>query len=171
MSRSFFPMMSTAGSCSNARPPNGKLSVTARRRGGPVGGLGDVVMVPPVRDARARGVLHAVRPFSHFDADGVVWADCSHAHVDAVIWCTGFRPALGHLDALQVRDADGLVRTDGTRARDEPRLWVVGYGEWCGAASATLIGVMRSARDTAYLRPNQEPDASAPRSISGGGVH
>ncbi len=23
------------------------------------------------------------------------------------------------------------------------------YGEWCGAASATLIGVMRGARDTA----------------------
>ncbi len=136
--------------------------------GVPVGGLGDVVMVSPVRDARARGVLHAVRPFSHFDADGVVWADGSHAHVDAVIWCTGFHPALGHLDALQIRDADGLVSTDGTRAKDEPRLWLVGYGEWCGAASATLIGVMRSARDTAreianYLRPIQEQDAAAPR--------
>ncbi|HDR9178772.1 pyridine nucleotide-disulfide oxidoreductase [Burkholderia vietnamiensis] len=143
--------------------------------GVPVGGLGDVVMVPPVRDARTRGVLHTVRPFSHFDADGVVWADGSRSHVDAVIWCTGFRPSLGHLDALQIRDADGLVRTDGTRAKDEPRLWLVGYGEWCGAASATLIGVMRSARDTAreiaeYLRSTHEQDASAPRPVSGGGV-
>jgi len=31
---------------------------------------------------------------------------------------------------------------------DEPRLWLVGYGEWTGFASATLIGVGRSARAT-----------------------
>ena len=28
------------------------------------------------------------------------------------------------------------------------RLWLVGYGEWTGYASATLIGVGRSARAT-----------------------
>jgi hypothetical protein len=27
-------------------------------------------------------------------------------------------------------------------------LWLVGYGEWTGAASATLIGVTRTARST-----------------------
>ncbi|BDD93758.1 monooxygenase [Pandoraea sp. NE5] len=115
----------------------------------PVGGLGDIVMVPPVRDARARGVLHSMRPFNHFDADGVVWSNGTHARVDVVIWCTGFRPALRHLDPLQICDSDGLPRTDGTHARNEERLWLVGYGEWCGAASATLIGVMRSAREAA----------------------
>jgi hypothetical protein len=31
----------------------------------------------------------------------------------------------------------------------EPRLWLLGYGEWTGFASATLIGVGRSARSTA----------------------
>ena len=133
----------------------------------PVGGLGDIVMVPPVRDARARGVLHAMRPFSHFDTDGVAWSDGTHSRVDVVIWCTGFRPALKHLDPLQICDANGLPRTDGTRASDEERLWFVGYGEWCGAASATLIGVMRSARDTAgeiarYLRAIQPRSTSAP---------
>lgn len=115
----------------------------------PVGGLGDIVMVPPVRDARARGVLHSMRPFNHFDADGVVWSNGTHSRVDVVIWCTGFRPALRHLDPLQICDSDGLPRTDGTHARNEERLWLVGYGEWCGAASATLIGVMRSAREAA----------------------
>ncbi|WAL81118.1 ArsO family NAD(P)H-dependent flavin-containing monooxygenase [Pandoraea sp. XJJ-1] len=115
----------------------------------PVGGLGDIVMVPPVRDARARGVLHSMRPFNHFDADGVVWSNGTHSCVDVVIWCTGFRPALRHLDPLQICDGDGLPRTDGTHARNEERLWLVGYGEWCGAASATLIGVMRSAREAA----------------------
>jgi putative flavoprotein involved in K+ transport len=40
------------------------------------------------------------------------------------------------------------VRVAGTRAVDEPRLWLVGYGDWTGFASATLIGVGRSARAT-----------------------
>ena len=115
----------------------------------PTGGLGDVVMVNSVKDARARGVLHSVRPFSRFEPDGVVWPDGSYSPVDVVIWCTGFRPALDHLDALGVRESDGRVATDGTHATREPRLWLVGYGEWTGFASATLIGVMRSARDTA----------------------
>ncbi|RQZ64599.1 NAD(P)/FAD-dependent oxidoreductase [Burkholderia cepacia] len=133
----------------------------------PVGGLGDIVMVPPVLEARVRGVLHAIRPFSRFDTDGVVWSDGKHSSIDVVIWCTGFRPALKHLDPLQIRDVEGLPRTDGTHARDEKRLWLVGYGEWCGAASATLIGVMRGARDAAYsiaqyLHLIQPSNGSAP---------
>jgi len=32
----------------------------------PVGGLGDIVMVPPVREARDRGDLKSVRPFRYF---------------------------------------------------------------------------------------------------------
>jgi hypothetical protein len=41
-----------------------------------------------------------------------------------------------------------VVATRGTRALAEPRLWLVGYGDWTGFASATLIGVGRSARQT-----------------------
>ncbi|MBC8751891.1 MULTISPECIES: ArsO family NAD(P)H-dependent flavin-containing monooxygenase [Paraburkholderia] len=115
----------------------------------PSGGLGDVVMVPSVCEARERGVLHSVRPFSHFTADGVVWKDGTHTHVDAVIWCTGFRPALHHLRPLHVLNDAGRVDVIDCRARLEPQLWLVGYGEWCGFASATLVGVMRSARSTA----------------------
>lgn len=114
----------------------------------PVGGFGDVVMVPPVREARERGVLHAVAPFARFTQDGVVWADGTRSTVDAVIWCTGFRPALSHLAPLGVVGEDGRVATSGTRSIDEPGLWLVGYGDWTGAASATLIGVMRTARST-----------------------
>ncbi|MEH6509938.1 ArsO family NAD(P)H-dependent flavin-containing monooxygenase [Halopseudomonas aestusnigri] len=115
----------------------------------PVGGLGDVVMVPPVVDARERGVLHAIRPFTRFTRNGVVWPDGSQTEVDAVIWCTGFRPALGHLASLGLINDEGRVEVQGTRATHEPRLWLVGYGEWTGLASATLIGVTRTARSTA----------------------
>ncbi|WP_419256042.1 ArsO family NAD(P)H-dependent flavin-containing monooxygenase (plasmid) [Caulobacter sp. ErkDOM-YI] len=115
----------------------------------PPGGLGDVVMVQPVKAARDRGVLKTVRPFERFTPHGVVWTDGRETKVDAVIWCTGFRPALQHLDALGVIEPSGRVAVDGTRSVKEPRLWLVGYGEWTGFASATLTGVMRSARDTA----------------------
>lgn len=114
----------------------------------PVGGLGDTVMVPPEVEARKRDVLHAVRPFVRFTPDGVVWADGSETAVDAVIWCTGFKPALGHLASLGVVTGDDRVEVSGTRAVNAPGLWLVGYGEWTGSASATLIGLTRTARST-----------------------
>ncbi len=115
----------------------------------PPGGLGDIVMIPPVKAARDRGVLHAVRPFSRFTATGVVWPDGAEEAIDVVIWCTGFGPALGHLTLLDVLTPEGKVAVSGTRSLAEPRLWLVGYGEWTGFASATLVGVMRGARQTA----------------------
>ncbi|WP_406051366.1 ArsO family NAD(P)H-dependent flavin-containing monooxygenase [Kribbella sp. NBC_00889] len=127
---------------------------TARRRAHDTGttsagvaGLGDIVMVYSVRQARDRGVLHARRMFTGLDADGVHWADGSRLSVDAIIWCTGFRPALSHLTPLALRGTDGLIPTEETQALKEPRLHLVGYGDWTGPASATLIGVGRTARD------------------------
>lgn len=110
-------------------------------------GLGSIVMVPPVKDARERGVLNAVRPFEQFVADGVVWKDGTKGVVDAVIWCTGFRPATDHLRPLGIVDETGQVALDDQQAIAEPRLWMAGYGNWSGAASATLIGAGRTARD------------------------
>lgn len=126
-----------------------KAAQEGREIAQPVGGLGDVVMVPPVKEARERGVLHAVRPFTRFTTTGVVWAGGTESAVDTVIWCTGFRPALTHLQSLGVINPDGKVDVAGTRSIQEPRLWLLGYGEWTGLASATLIGVGRSARSTA----------------------
>jgi putative flavoprotein involved in K+ transport len=108
--------------------------------------LGDIVMVPEVREARARGALASVRPFLRMTRTGVVWADGREEPVDAVIWATGFGPALSHLRALGVIEADGRVRVERNRSRVERRLWLVGYGNWTGFASATLIAVGRSAR-------------------------
>jgi putative flavoprotein involved in K+ transport len=128
------------------------LSWKARQEGRPLpppASLGDIVMVEPVRAARERGVLdRTVRPFTRFTQTGVIWSDGTHEDVDAVIWCTGFRPALRHLDPLGVRGPDGRIAVEGTRSVREPRLWLVGYGDWTGYASATLIAVGRSARAT-----------------------
>jgi putative flavoprotein involved in K+ transport len=128
---------------------------TARRRAldagrpdpGGVAGLGDVVMVPPVRAARDRGVLVARPMFERLTPHGVEWVDGTTAPADVVVWCTGFRPDLRHLAPLHLARDGAHPATTGTRAVSEPRLHLVGYGDWTGPASATLIGVGRTARD------------------------
>ncbi|MFD4975940.1 ArsO family NAD(P)H-dependent flavin-containing monooxygenase [Streptomyces sp. NPDC058424] len=130
---------------------------TARRRAldagrtdtGGVASLGDIVAVPPVRAARDAGLLNAKPMFTRLTTTGVQWADGSRTGADAVIWCSGFRPALSHLGPLQLRDTRGHIATEGTRAVGEPRLHLLGYGDWTGPASATLIGVGRTARGAA----------------------
>ncbi|MFE0806291.1 ArsO family NAD(P)H-dependent flavin-containing monooxygenase [Streptomyces sp. NPDC058848] len=130
---------------------------TARRRAleqgdgdtGGVASLGDIVAVPPVRAARDAGRLSAKPMFARLTATGARWADGSHIRADAIVWCTGFRPALAHLAPLDLRGPHGHIATDGTRALGEPRLHLLGYGDWTGPASATLIGVGRPARDAA----------------------
>lgn len=116
---------------------------------GPGGLLGSIVMVEPVREARDRGALVSTRPFNRFTSTGVVWEGDAEEAVDAVIWCTGFKPALDHLKPLGVLSEGGRVEVVGTRSVGEPRLWLLGYGDWTGFASATLIGVGRSARSAA----------------------
>lgn len=118
-------------------------------------------MVPPVRAARRRGVLEAVRPFARFTPGGVLWPDGRETHVDAVIWCTGFRPALQHLAPLGLIEQDGRIAVKGTRAVKEPRLWLLGYGDWTGSASATILGVGRYARATAAAVAETLGDASS----------
>jgi len=128
---------------------------TARRKAldagladpGGVATLGDVVMVPPVRAARQRGVLTARPMFDRLTRDGVAWDDGTEQPADVVVWCTGFRPDLAHLSPLGLRGQDGTIPTRGTRAEQEPRLHLVGYGDWTGPGSATLIGVGRTARE------------------------
>ncbi|WDM61824.1 ArsO family NAD(P)H-dependent flavin-containing monooxygenase [Stenotrophomonas forensis] len=113
------------------------------------GGFGDIVMVPSVRDARERGVLNSIPPPIRFTTTGMEWADGSHRIFDAVIWCTGFGPALSHLEGLGVINGQGRVDLDESELRSivVPSVWLLGYGDWNGSASATLIGVTRYARE------------------------
>jgi cation diffusion facilitator CzcD-associated flavoprotein CzcO len=110
--------------------------------------LGDIVAVPRIRGARARGALESRDVFVRFTEHGVVWPDGSMSKEDVVIWATGFRAALAHLASLGITNTSGRIDVVGTRAVKESRLWLLGYGEWTGFASATLIGVGRTARAT-----------------------
>ncbi|MBB6120604.1 ArsO family NAD(P)H-dependent flavin-containing monooxygenase [Nocardiopsis algeriensis] len=122
------------------------VATRALREGGGVGELGDIVAVPPVREARARGALDARPMFDRLTRTGVAWDDGTSLDCDTVLWCTGFRPALDHLAPLDVADEHGRIPLDGNRAAAEPRLSLIGYGDWTGAASATLIGAGRTAK-------------------------
>jgi putative flavoprotein involved in K+ transport len=110
--------------------------------------LGDIVMVDSVKEARNRRVLKSVRPFDYFTEDSIVWADGDEEKIDVVIFCTGFKPSLPHLKNLGIINEDGKADTIGTKSRNIDGLWLVGYGNWTGFASATLIGVGRSAKKT-----------------------
>lgn len=87
---------------------------------------GDIVVVPEVRRARDAGLLRA-RPM-------VGSLDELNSDFDAVIWATGFRPALAPIRGLD-RDIEGL--------------FVMGYDSLNGPGAGTIGGVSPFARDTA----------------------
>lgn len=121
--------------------------ITGNAGDAPVGGIGDIVMVPPVKAARDKGILTTLPMFSRFTEHGVIWPDGTAEPIDAIIWCTGFKAELSHLAALNVIEPDGKIQLEHGQAVKEPRLWLFGYGDWASPGSATLIGAGRSARE------------------------
>ncbi|MCF4006780.1 NAD(P)/FAD-dependent oxidoreductase [Corynebacterium uropygiale] len=129
---------------------------------------GDIVMVPPVREARDRGLLTAEPVFDRIVESGVE-RDGKIIGLDTLVWATGFRPALGHLAGWGIRPGEGAIRPLpgeespwATRSAVHPGLFLVGYGDWTGAASATLVGVGRTARWTARAIERTLHDAHPP---------
>lgn len=102
---------------------------------GPDSRLGDIVMLPEVLAARDEGRLRATPMFSSMDE---LNGGGGAAGFDHLIWCTGFRPALGPVRSL----LDGREPT-------VPGLHLVGYGDWTGPGSATITGLGPHAKATA----------------------
>ncbi|WP_093176205.1 NAD(P)-binding domain-containing protein [Sinosporangium album] len=133
-------------------PDKGREVVAAVERrvraGLPPGSVVSVTGLPEttaIRRARRLGVLDGRLPiFNRITADGVAWRDGHFVQADAILWATGFRPAIDHLAPLRLREPGGGIRLDGTRAVAEPRLHLVGYGP-----SASTIGATRAGRDAA----------------------
>jgi putative flavoprotein involved in K+ transport len=111
--------------------------------------LGNIVMIPSVKRARARGVLQSSGSISRLNRDGVEWSNgLSEAFDEIIIWCTGFGYATNHLRGLVDLDSNGKTLTLNTKSALVNGFWLVGYGSCTGFASATLIDVGRSARET-----------------------
>ncbi len=134
-------------------------SVEAGEPDAGTGSLGDIVAVPSVRAARDAGALAAKPMFERMTPTGVEWTASDGTSrsmtVDAVVWCTGFRPVLAHLEGIEsqlhqrgdsLRDAQGHIRLRGLESAAVPGLFFLGYGDWTGPGSATLVGAGRTAR-------------------------
>ena len=96
--------------------------------------LGNIVMVPSVKEARNRDVLHSKGQFKAFTESGVIWEDGEEESFDAdLIWCTGF--GFYHRPSKKIivsTDERGKIKTEATRSVEEQNLWLVGYGGWTG---------------------------------------
>src|SRR5690606_7745287 len=98
-----------------------------------------LVETAPVQEARARGALERLPMFDRVAPEGVEWADGRTVRADAILWATGFRHALDHLAALDLRDAAGGIKMTSTHVADDPRIHLLGYGP-----SASTIGANRA---------------------------
>lgn len=119
--------------------------------------------IPAVRAARERGVLERRPMFTAIEPDGVREADGTHTPLDVILWATGFRPALAHLDPLDLRGWLGGIPVTGTRADREPRLHLVGFGP-----SQSTVGANRAGREAVASIVRALTDASpAVRAVAG----
>lgn len=115
------------------------------RRGLPPGSVISVTgmhWTPWAREAQARGVLVRNPMFARIEADGVRMPDGTFQPADAILWATGFRPAVDHLAPLRLRTPEGGFRVEDGRSIDEPRLFLIGYGP-----SQSTVGANRAGRD------------------------
>ena len=123
------------------------------RRGLPPASVVSVTGLALREQERAAEQLGAYdrRPmFDRVERGGVRWADGSFEPADAILWATGFRPAVAHLGPLRLRSPHGGIRLDGTTAVADPRVQLVGYGP-----SASTIGANRAGRSAAVTVARQ----------------
>ncbi|AMS06033.1 NAD(P)/FAD-dependent oxidoreductase [Acidipropionibacterium acidipropionici] len=92
--------------------------------------------------ARDRGVLARRPMFTAIEPEGLREADGSFTPVDAILWATGFRPDLSHLDPLHLKNDRGGIEMRGTQVLAGPRVHLIGYGP-----SQSTVGANRAGRD------------------------
>ncbi|SDB92447.1 Predicted flavoprotein CzcO associated with the cation diffusion facilitator CzcD [Sanguibacter gelidistatuariae] len=114
------------------------------------------------------GVLVSRGMFTGITADGVVFpaagtpgtagepAQETEIKADAILWATGFRPAVDHLSPLRLREHGGAIATDGVHVPRDPRVYLAGYG-----SGASTIGATRSGRAAAVAAARAVGDRTA----------
>ncbi|MFD1770813.1 NAD(P)-binding domain-containing protein [Sphingobacterium suaedae] len=95
-----------------------------------------------IKDMERRGILIRHPMFSEITETGVKWADGKEISADVILWNTGFRFSLDHLEAVLPREETGGIRMSGrlaTQVEKAPNIHLVGYGP-----SASTIGANRA---------------------------
>ncbi|GAA3016928.1 NAD(P)/FAD-dependent oxidoreductase [Streptosporangium longisporum] len=113
------------------------------------------------REALGSGRMRRRPMFTAFTPEGVVRADGTRERADAVVFATGYRPALDYLRPLGALDADGAPRHAGGISTTHPGLVYVGLEFQRSFASNTLRGVTRDAEHVAGPLAARVRDAPA----------
>lgn len=116
--------------------------VEAGRPTGSVVSYTGLIETDYTRAARARGALTRRPMFTSIEPYGVREADGSFTSVDAIVWATGFKGDLQHLEALDLRGALGGVALRGTQLLGNERVHLIGFGP-----SQSTVGANRAGRD------------------------
>ncbi|MBI9115733.1 FAD-dependent oxidoreductase [Sanguibacter suaedae] len=119
-------------------------------------------LTPEYQQGIDDGVLVSRGMFTRVVEDGVVFPDPTDpdgpgelVRADAILWATGFRPAVDHLGPLRLREHGGAIATDGVHVPRDPRVYLAGYG-----SGASTIGATRSGRAAAVAAARTRPQVA-----------
>ena len=107
----------------------------------------------------ARGQLERRPMFRRIVSDGVIEQDGTFTYADAIVWATGFRAELRHLDGLGLAGVGGAITVQRGQVVTEPALYMAGYGP-----QASTVSSNRAGRTTAKLVLAQLAEREAARS-------
>jgi len=116
---------------------------------------------PLVERLEARGQLQRRPMFRRVVADGVIEQDGSFTYVDAIVWATGFRAELRHLDGLALAGDTGAITVQRGQVVAEPTIYMAGYGP-----QASTVSSNRAGRTTAKLILSQLAEREAANSTA-----
>ncbi|GAA1640132.1 FAD-dependent oxidoreductase [Actinoplanes couchii] len=135
--------------------------VEAGRPTGSVVSYTGLIWTPYAVAARDRGALDRRPMFTGIEPYGVREADGSFTTVDTILWATGFKASLAHLDPLHLRNEQGGIRLIGTRVAADPRVHLVGFGP-----SQSTVGANRAGREAVNALYSFLTTAPSPESPS-----
>lgn len=100
-----------------------------------------LIWTPYARAAQARGALNRRPMFTQIEPYGVRECDGSFTSLDTILWATGFKASLSHLDPLNLRNEEGGIQVTGTQLTSDPRIHLIGFGP-----SQSTVGANRAGR-------------------------
>lgn len=95
---------------------------------------------PYARAAKKRGVLNRKPMFTRITPTGVIEEDGTETPLDVLLWATGFKPAIRHLEPLGLQNELGAIQLKGTKVVKDPRIHLVGYGPTQSTVGANRAG-------------------------------
>ncbi|MBO9523421.1 MAG: NAD(P)/FAD-dependent oxidoreductase [Nocardioidaceae bacterium] len=136
--------------------------VEAGRPTGSVVSYTGLAWTPYAVAARERGALARRPMFTAIEPTGVREADGTLTEVDTILWATGFKGAIAHLDPLGLRNERGGITLTGTQVAGEPRVHLLGFGPSQSTVGANRAGRAAVTAVSRYLARAESPISPPP---------